>query len=178
MRIRRPLIVVGGELRMEQLEITNNPTTGILEAAVQLKSNGGALVIDDFGRQRCGITELLNRWIVPWRKATTINLAGQQFKCRSTNSSCSRRTCRRKSWLTRFLRRIPYKIELADPAAREFRELVQLWCGRLGVEFQNDAVEHLLAKHYKAGRPLRYCHRATWCSRCWPSVNSMICRPC
>jgi len=46
------LIVVGGELRLEQLEITHNPTTGILESAIQLKSNGGALVVDDFGRQR------------------------------------------------------------------------------------------------------------------------------
>src|SRR5689334_16751404 len=47
-RIRRPIIVVGGELRLDQLEVANNPTTGILEAPLQLKSNGGTLVVDDF----------------------------------------------------------------------------------------------------------------------------------
>ena len=58
-----------------------------------------------------------------------------------------------------FLRRIPYKIEVTDPTPAEFRSLVQRWCGKLGVEFQGDAVEYLLAKHYQeAKRPLRYCH--------------------
>ena len=64
-RIRRPTIVAGGELTMAQLEVTVNRSTGISEAPLQLKSNCGTLVIDDFGRQRMCIDELLNRWIVP-----------------------------------------------------------------------------------------------------------------
>ena len=51
-RIRRPTIVVGGELTMANLEVTLNTSTGISEAPLQLKSNCGTLVIDDFGRQR------------------------------------------------------------------------------------------------------------------------------
>jgi predicted ATPase with chaperone activity len=161
-RIHRPQIVVGGELRMEQLEITNNPTTGILEAAVQLKSNGGILVIDDFGRQRDSAADLLNRWIVPLEKGHDyLNLpSGRQIQVPfdqllvfSTNLPPD------KLVDEAFLRRIPYKIEISGPSPREFRELVQQWCTRLGIEFQADAFDHLVAKHFKeANRPMRYCH--------------------
>ena len=67
-RIRRPTIVVGGELTMDALEV--NPSTGnnVSEAPLQFKSNCGTLVIDDFGRQRITTDELLNRWIVPLEK--------------------------------------------------------------------------------------------------------------
>ncbi len=51
-RIKRPTIVVGGELSMENLEVTVNRATGISEAPIQMKSNCGTLVIDDFGRKR------------------------------------------------------------------------------------------------------------------------------
>ena len=67
-RIKRPTIVVGGELTMDNLEVTQNRSTGTSEAPVQLKSNCGTLVIDDFGRQRMAVDELLNRWIVPLEK--------------------------------------------------------------------------------------------------------------
>ena len=67
-RIRRPTIVVGGELKMEHLELQYNAETGISEAPVQMKSNTGLLLIDDFGRQQMTVDELLNRWIVPLEK--------------------------------------------------------------------------------------------------------------
>ena len=67
-KIKRPTIVVGGELIMETLELQYNPFTKISEPSVQLKSNCGTLVIDDFGRQRMEPVELLNRWIVPLEK--------------------------------------------------------------------------------------------------------------
>jgi len=67
---------VGGELTMDNLEVTLNTSTGISEAPMQLKSNCGTLVIDDFGRQRMYTDELLNRWIVPW-KSGTITEPGQ-----------------------------------------------------------------------------------------------------
>ena len=66
--IRRPTIIVGGELTMQQLDLQYNPQTGISEASVQLRANGGALVVDDFGRQRMPTSELLNRLIVPMEK--------------------------------------------------------------------------------------------------------------
>ena len=161
-RIKRPSIIVGGELRLEQLEITKNPLTGILESPVQLKSNGGALVVDDFGRQRCSTNELLNRWIIPLEKGhdylslpsgRQIQVPFDQLLIFSTNLEPQ------KLVDEAFLRRIPYKIEVSDPSPREFRDLMRQWCGKLGIQCQDEAVEQLLARHYgEKGRPLRYCH--------------------
>src|SRR5205823_13067427 len=63
--IRRPVVVVGGELTLEQLDLTFNPLSKFYEAPIQLKANGGVFLVDDFGRQRIRPQELLNRWIVP-----------------------------------------------------------------------------------------------------------------
>jgi predicted ATPase with chaperone activity len=161
-RIKRPSIIVGGELRMEQLEVTNNSSTGIIESPVQMKANGGALVVDDFGRQRMSTAELLNRWIVPLEKGVDfLSLpSGRQIQVPfdpilifSTNIEPH------KLVDEAFLRRIPYKIEVLDPSADEFRNLVKSWCDKLGIQFQDEALEHLMARHYgDAGRPFRYCH--------------------
>src|SRR5439155_7380874 len=64
-KISPPLVVVGGELTIESMELTSTSTQRFYEAPFQMKSNGGVLVIDDLGRQRCSAAELLNRWIVP-----------------------------------------------------------------------------------------------------------------
>ncbi len=161
-RIKRPSIIVGGELRMEQLEVAFNPATGILESPVQLKANCGALVVDDFGRQRMGAAELLNRWIVPLEKGydylslpsgRKVQVPFDQLLIFATNLPPQ------KLVDEAFLRRIPYKIEVNDPSPRDFRELLKLCCQKMGIEFREDAFEHLLARHYvEIGRPLRYCH--------------------
>ena len=64
-KVRRPTVVVGGELTMDGLEIRHDPVSNTSEAPLQLKSNCGCLLIDDFGRQRIEPSELLNRWIIP-----------------------------------------------------------------------------------------------------------------
>ena len=67
-RIKRPTIVAGGELTMSMLEVARNAETNVSDSPLQLKSNCGVLLIDDFGRQRMSVDELLNRWIVPLEK--------------------------------------------------------------------------------------------------------------
>ena len=64
-RCRRPLVLVGGELTLDQLDVRYSPTLGFYRAPIQTVANGGVLVIDDFGRQACAPRDLLNRWIVP-----------------------------------------------------------------------------------------------------------------
>jgi predicted ATPase with chaperone activity len=160
-RIRRPTIVAAGELTMSSLEVSVNAATGISEAPLQLKSNCGTLVIDDFGRQRCSIVELLNRWIVPLEKHYDfLNLANgkkiqvpfDQLLVFSTNLEP------RDLVDEAFLRRIPYKIEVSDPTENEFRELFKFMAGKLGFEYRDEPVEHLIDKHYReAGRPFRFC---------------------
>ena len=160
-RIRRPTIVVGGELTMAHLEVSVNEMTNVCEAPLQLKSNCGTLVIDDFGRQRMTTEELLNRWIVPLeQRYDFLNMASgkriqvpfDQLVVFSTNLEP------RDLVDDAFLRRIPYKIEVTDPDESAFRTLLKTLAAKLGVEFDEAAADYLLQRHYKAvNRPLRCC---------------------
>ena len=160
-RIRRPTIVVGGELTMANLEVTQNKSTGTSEAPVQLKSNCGTLVIDDFGRQSMSTDELLNRWIVPLEKRYDfLNMANgkkiqvpfDQLIIFSTNLEP------RDLVDDAFLRRIPYKIEVTDPSEEEFRRLFRLMCGTLKIPHDDRVIDHLIETHYRpVGRPFRCC---------------------
>jgi len=160
-RIKRPTIVAGGELTMENLEVSLNTSTGISEAPLQLKSNCGTLVIDDFGRQRMRIDELLNRWIVPLEKrhdflnlpnGKKIEVPFDQLVVFATNLEP------RDLVDEAFLRRIPYKIEVEDPSEEEFQSLFRIMCKSLDIPYDPQPVKYLIEKHYKsAGRPFRYC---------------------
>ena len=160
-RIARPTIIVGGELTMESLEVTLNTSTGISEAPLQMKSNCGTLVIDDFGRQRMSTNVLLNRWIVPLEKrydflnlpnGKKIQVPFDQLIVFSTNLAP------RDLVDDAFLRRIPYKIDISDPTEEEFRSLFRLMASKLAIEYREDAVTYLIEKHYKAvKRPFRCC---------------------
>ncbi|MEN6404876.1 MAG: AAA family ATPase [Thermoguttaceae bacterium] len=161
-RIRRPTIVAGGELTMSQLEVTVNQSTGICEAPLQLKSNCGTLVIDDFGRQRMRIDELLNRWIVPLEKRYDfLNLPnGKKIKAPFDQLVVFSTNLEPRELVDEaFLRRIPYKIEVTDPSEDEFRRLIRTVGERFGMAYQSDVVDDLIASHYRQGkRPLRFCH--------------------
>ena len=161
-RIRRPTIVVGGELEMKHLEATLNPVTGIIEAPVHVKSNCGCLVVDDFGRQQITTTELLNRWIVPMESGSDflnlpsgrqVTLPFEQLLIFSTNLNpvtlCDEA----------FLRRIPYKIEVFDPTEIQFRNLFDKLLAQMGFQVQEGVIDQMIEYHYKRpNRPFRFCH--------------------
>ncbi len=161
-RIKRPTIVVGGELTMEHLEIQYNPQTGISEAPVQMKSNTGLLLIDDFGRQRMSVDELLNRWIVPLEKrydflntsnGKKVRVPFDQLVVFSTNLEP-------KDLVDdAFLRRIPYKIEVENPSIENFVKLFEIMCEIYGFEWRPDLVKYLIEQHYlPTNRAFRNCH--------------------
>ncbi len=160
-RIRRPTIVVGGELTMESLEVTLNTATNVSEAPVQLKSNCGTLVIDDFGRQRMTTDELLNRWIVPLEKRHDyLNLAsGKKIQVPFDQLIIFSTNLEPKDLVDdAFLRRIPYKIEVTDPTEEAFRQLVKIMAPIIGLEYDEDAANYVIETHYKAvNRPFRCC---------------------
>jgi len=159
--IRRPTIVVGGELTMAALEVTLNASTGICEAPLQMKSNCGTLVIDDFGRQRMSTDELLNRWIVPLEKRHDyLNLpSGKKVQVPFDQLIVFSTNLQPKDLVDdAFLRRIPYKIDVIDPDEAQFRQLFRLVGPKLGFEYDEAAVDHLIQTHYLAtGRPFRCC---------------------
>lgn len=160
--IQRPTVVAGGELELEHLEVTQNPITRILEAPIQVKSNCGCLVIDDFGRQRVGINELLNRWIVPMDtgydyiglpSGRQIKLPFDQLLVFSTNFTPNTLTDEA------FLRRIPYKIEVGNPTVEAFRELFFDRAARFGIALEPGIVDYLIERHFnQRQRELRFCH--------------------
>jgi hypothetical protein len=161
-RIRRPTVVAGGELTLDRLDATLNNVTGICEAPIQMKSNCGTLVIDDFGRQRMVINELLNRWIVPLEKRVDfINLpSGRAVQIPFDQVIVFATNLEPRALVDEaFLRRIPYKIDFPDPSEAEFRELLGRSAGALGFPSHDDAVNHLVDRHYRAtNRPFRFCH--------------------
>lgn len=161
-RIKRPTIVAGGELTMAMLEVQRDEATGINESPLQLKSNCGVLVIDDFGRQRMRVDELLNRWIVPLEKrfdylclrsGKKTHVPFDQLVIFSTN-------LQPKDLVDEaFLRRIPYKIEVENPSEAAFRKLFEIMCPRSGLPYKADVIDYLINTHYKpTGRPFRNCH--------------------
>lgn len=160
-QIVRPTVVAGGELTMSELEVCQNQQTKVCEAPLQLKSNCGTFVIDDFGRQRMPVTELLNRWIVPLEKrydflnlpsGKKIQVPFDQLIIFSTNLEP------RNLVDGAFLRRIPYKIQVPDPTYDEFREILRRLSPKMGFPYDSEAVEYLLEEHYrKVDRPLRSC---------------------
>ena len=160
--IKRPTIIVGGELRMESLEVVTNELTGISEAPMQLKANGGSLVIDDFGRQKFTIDELLNRLIIPLeRRHDVLNLpSGRSFDVPfdqmiifSTNLDPT------KLVDEAFLRRIPLTIEAVDPTEKQFKDVFLQVAQARGLSCPPERIDYLLKKHFReSGRPLRFCH--------------------
>lgn len=160
-RIERPTIIAGGELTMEMLEVQHNPVSGISEAPLQLKSNCGTLVIDDFGRQRMRVDELLNRWIVPLEKRYDfLNMAsGKKIQVPFDQLVIFSTNLEPKDLVDdAFLRRIPYKIEVENPPFDDFKKLFQIMCKILEMPYREGCVEYLVEKHYKpVDRPLRMC---------------------
>jgi predicted ATPase with chaperone activity len=160
-KIRRPTVVVGGELTMDNLELRHDPHSGVSEAPLQLKSNCGCLLIDDFGRQRIEPTALLNRWIVPLENrldfltlatGRKIQVPFEQLIIFSTNLEPSDLVD------DAFLRRIPYKIKIEDPDEQEFHRLFRIYAEAMGFGYRREVVEHLIEKHYRpANRSFRRC---------------------
>ena len=163
-KIKRPTVIVGGELTMNSLEINYNPTSKTCQAPVQLKSNCGTLVIDDFGRQRMEPIELLNRWIIPLEKRYDfLNLpSGKKLQMPFDQLIIFATNLEPKDLCDEaFLRRIPYKINVCDPTEAQFRKLFDFVAPGLGFELDEPArkaINHLVETHYKAhDRPFRCC---------------------
>ncbi|MCA9134168.1 MAG: AAA family ATPase [Planctomycetales bacterium] len=161
-RIKRPTIIAGGELTMEMLEVQQDRETSINESPLQLKSNCGVLVIDDFGRQKMRVDELLNRWIVPLEKRFDyLNLcSGKKTQVPFDQLVIFSTNLQPKDLVDdAFLRRIPYKIEVENPSENAFRKLFEIMCPKFGLPYKPEVIEYLIEQHYKANnRPFRNCH--------------------
>jgi hypothetical protein len=160
-KVKRPTIVVGGELTLAMLDLKYNSSGKFYEAPLQMKSNGGILMIDDFGRQQVRAMDLLNRWIVPLEKkydylntisGTKIEVPFDQILIFSTNLDPHQLADEA------FLRRIKFKIEIRDPDEAQYRAIWELVCKGKQVEYDASGVDYLIDKWYRpVKRPFRMC---------------------
>ncbi|MBX3066203.1 MAG: ATP-binding protein [Anaerolineae bacterium] len=161
-RIKRPCIIVGGELTLSGLDLIYDPVNKYYEAPFQVKSNGGMFLIDDFGRQQVRPRDLLNRWIVPLEKGVDyLTLAtGRKIEMPfnvlivfSTNLDPADLVDEA------FLRRIRHKIEVGDPSPQEFAEIFRRACDAKKVPYDENGLRYLLQEWYvKRERKLRSVH--------------------
>lgn len=160
-RVSRPVVIVGGELTLEGLELIYNETSRIYEAPFQMKANCGIFLIDDFGRQQVRVFDLLNRWIVPLEKRydflTTatgkkLQIPFDQLIMFSTNLDPN------DLGDEALLRRIKFKFEIIDPTEAQWREIWKIMCRVYKVTYNERGLDYLLEKWYKPdARPLRMC---------------------
>jgi predicted ATPase with chaperone activity len=160
--IERPRVFAAGELAASHLELIRDDVNNTYEAPIQMKANGGLLVIDDFGRQRLDAAYLLNRWIVPLERAID-NLSlhnGARFQVPFDVIPVFL-TNKRPAELAdeAFLRRIRYKIEVPSPTTDHFVEILERECQRNEVAYDEAAIQHLIDEYFKKHRrQMRGCH--------------------
>ncbi|MBL8221150.1 MAG: AAA family ATPase [Bryobacterales bacterium] len=165
---KRPCIVVGGELIPSMLELRLDDTSGIYAAPLQMKSNNGIFIIDDFGRQLMSPRDLLNRWIVPLdRKVDYLMLRyGVKFQIPfelmvvfSTNLDPSDLADEA------FLRRIHNKIYVEAVDSSAFDQIFQRVVSARNIPCEQDSAEYLRKLCLREGRTeLRACYPSDICN--------------
>jgi hypothetical protein len=158
--IERPLIIVGGELTLANTDLTWSESAKFYEAPFQVKSNGGTLVIDDFGRQRVAPQDLLNRWIMPLERRVDfltlhsgkkIEVPFEQLVVFSTNLD-------EKDLVDEaFLRRMGYRARVEPPSPAAFSEIFKRVARVRGVAVDEACLNHVLAKYAATDRMMKGC---------------------
>ena len=144
---RRPTVMTGGELRLDMLDLTYNPTARTYQAPLQLKSTGGVFIIDDLGRQEEPPQALINRWIVPMEEGRDILAlqSGEKFEVPfDTLVIFSTNFHPNELFDGAALRRIFFKVRIDGPDREGFLKIMALVARKKGVALDEDALLHLL----------------------------------
>jgi hypothetical protein len=146
---RRPFLIVGGELTPEMLELGFKPQAKFYEAPIHIKAMGGVCLIDDFGRQLVTPKALLNRWIVPLESGRdrlklhsgkSFSLPFDELVVFATNLAPH------DLMDAAFLRRIPYKVEVAAPSTEEYRAIFKMVAAKAGMEATDALIDGVIAE--------------------------------
>ena len=180
-RIKRPFIVVGGELTLTDLDLVFNPVTKFYEAPFQVKAAGGLLLVDDFGRQQVRPTDLLNRWIIPLENqidfltlhtGRKVEVPFNELIVFSTNLPP------RDLVDEAFLRRLRHKIRVGDPSFDEYREIFKAVAQSKNIPFSEENLAYLIKNWYiKPSRNLRGSHPREICNQILDISKFLGCKP-
>jgi hypothetical protein len=159
-RVRRPMVVVGGELTLEYLDLVYSQSLRYYEAPPHLKSNGGVFLVDDFGRERVSPHQLLNRFITPMEHqydyftlstGQKIQVPLRHLLIIATNLSLETVTD------PAFLRRMGYRLYLEGPTPEMYARIFHAYAARQGAAVPPGVLDGLLARYASEGRELRAC---------------------
>lgn len=158
--VERPLVIVGGELTLDDADLQWSEAARFYEAPFQMKSNGGTLVVDDFGRQRVEPHDLLNRWIVPLEKRVDyltlhtgkkIEVPFEQLVVFSTNLD-------EKDLVDEaFLRRMGYRARVEPPTPSAYVEIFKRAAYTRGIKVDEASLDHVLNNYMRERRQMKAC---------------------
>lgn len=158
----RPMVVSGGELTMEMLDLVFDPRAGYYQAPPHVKANNGLFLVDDLGRQIVTPRQLMNRWIVPMeRRHDYLMLRNGGKFCIPFDVMLVFSTNLAPADVAdeAFLRRIGYKIFVGPVGRDDYRQILRDVCADQGVAFDEATFERLLADyHGPHRRPLLACY--------------------
>ncbi|MFZ9677873.1 MAG: ATP-binding protein [Quisquiliibacterium sp.] len=157
-RAKRPVVITGGELTNEMLDLKFERQSRFYVAPPQVKANNGMLIIDDLGRQRVSARELLNRWIVPLDRGFDHMALHTGFKFEvpfDVKVLFSSNLAPSALGDPAFVRRLGYKIHLGPLDAASYRTVIQQACIRAGVPYVQEMANWLIEElHQVQAMPL------------------------
>lgn len=155
----RPIVITGGELTIEMLDLKYNALAKFYEAPLHIKALNGTFLIDDFGRQRAKPEDILNRWIVPLNSridfltlhtGKSVTIPFDEVVIFSTNMHPD------DLMDPAFQRRISYKLETVEPPEDLFQEVLDGMAAKHSLELPEDIYERILAGIRNNSAPLAY----------------------
>jgi hypothetical protein len=168
-KIKRPLVIVGGELTIESMDLIYAGNVNFYEAPFQIKANGGLLVIDDFGRQRMEPHDLLNRWIIPLENQVDyltlhtgkkIEVPFEQLLVFATNLNI-------KDFVDQaFLRRMGYRLNFTAPSADTYSLILQRYFAFRKLNYDSQFLYRLFTRYEQEGREMKACEPRDLVERC------------
>ena len=157
-KCHRPVVMVGGELTLDMLELRYDYSSKFYEAPVHMKAGNGVFILDDFGRQRIEPRQLLNRWIIPLERGVDYPSlhTGMKFEIPFDQITVFSTNLNPLDLVDEaFLRRIRHKIHVQYQTEAEFKEILRRVCHKQNVHYDSEVAEYLLSNYYlKQNRPL------------------------
>ncbi len=153
----RPVVITGGELTLQMLDLMYSTTSRFYEAPIHLKALGGIFIVDDFGRQQTTPREILNRWIVPLEKGhdflhlhtgKKFTVPFDQLVIFSTNMMPEELSDGAA------LRRLYFKILVPTPTKENYLKIFEGAAGTAKLDFPADVVSTFFDKVYTADRKI------------------------
>jgi predicted ATPase with chaperone activity len=159
-KIKRPVVIAGGELTLQTLDLSFNSDSKYYEAPLQMKANNGLFIVDDFGRQIIDPQSLLNRWIIPLdRQIDFLTLhTGMKFEIPFDQLVIFATNLPPKKIADEaFLRRLRYKINLDYPTIEEYRQIFKNICDSNYIKYDENVFNHLIQRYEASKRNFSCC---------------------